>query len=103
MIADFTVTDATTIIASLAAGIVLIVGSVVTGVISIRNNQKTADKKLDDIHLSTNSNLTKVTEELAATKKELADLRKLVEGIAAKGSITASEVAKAEILTSPRT
>lgn len=102
MIADFTISEATTIVSVVIAGIVSVIGAVVKGVILIRDNQKTADKKLDQIHELTNSNLTKVKQELEASKQELADLRKLVEGIATKGPVTASDAAKAESLTSPR-
>jgi hypothetical protein len=88
MIAEITISDVTSIITAIVAGVVAIIGSLVAGFIAIRTSQKASDKsnneKLDEIHTLTNSNLTSV-------KKELADLRALVELNAAKGVVTESK------------
>lgn len=92
MIAEITISEVTTIIGVIVGGIVSIIGALVAAFVAIRNNQLEAEKerkkdqeingkKLDVIHELTNSNLTKVTEDLAA-------LRKLVERNAESGIVT---------------
>jgi hypothetical protein len=94
MIAEITISDVTSIIAAIVAGVVAIIGSLVGGVVTIRNSQRAAekdrqqkqdsnDKKLDEIHELTNSNLSSV-------KKELAELRALVDKNASAGVVTKS-------------
>lgn len=92
MIAEITISEVTTIIGVIVGGIVSIIGALVAAFVAIRSSQREAEKerkkdqeingkKLDVIHELTNSNLTKVTEDLAA-------LRKLVERNAESGIVT---------------
>jgi hypothetical protein len=85
MIAEITISDVTVIIGAIVGGVVTVIGGLIAGFKIIRDSQKASDlsnnKKLDEIHVLTNSNLTKVT-------KELADLRELVMKNAAKGIVT---------------
>lgn len=80
-IAEITISDVTTIITAIVGGVVAIIGSLVAAFVAIRTSQTSNSKKLDQIHQLTNSNLTRVTEELAA-------LRLLVEKNAESGIVT---------------
>lgn len=99
MIAEITISDVTTIITAIVGGIVAIIGALVAAFVAIRSSQREAekdrkkdqesnDKKLDVIHELTNSNLKKVTEDLAA-------LRALVEKNAESGVVTKPTTAPA--------
>lgn len=79
MLADINISEATAIIWAIAGAVIAIIGAVVTGVINIRSNQKSADKKLEEIHVLTNSNLSKINAALTTAMEKIVGLERRLE------------------------
>lgn len=79
MTADINISEVSFIITAIVTGVGAIITAVVGGVIAIRNNQKTADKKLDEIHVLTNSNLSKINASLNTAMEKIAGLERRLE------------------------